>query len=158
MHRPGVAYHTTPYYARRGMANQYNGQIVSQLRATLNLLSQADHDYQGHRARAMHAIGSAMNHLQPRSFSSSQYNLAAPTVATPAGASTAVAVTRTATNGPGRNQMPQATSDAHLQNALQSLNGIQGELTNTGGTQHHVRARQAVQLAIQELNTALSIR
>ena len=57
-----------------------------------------------------------------------------------------------------KNRMPQATSDAHLRNALQSLSAIETQLANNGSTQHHARARVSIQRAIQELNTALTIR
>ena len=54
--------------------------------------------------------------------------------------------------------MPQATSDAHLRNALQSLNAVHSQIANFGTSANHARAMTSVQGAVQELNTALNIR
>jgi hypothetical protein len=130
-------------------ANQNNGQLVSELHSTMLLLAQAQHDYQGHRVRAIHQIGNAIRTLEPASVRRNQAN-AASSIANIGNAN--------GTGAGNKNRMPQATSDGHLQTALQRLNTIENQLTNFGSTSHHARARLDVQKAIQELNLALNIR
>jgi hypothetical protein len=136
-----------PYRARNAMANPNNGQVIAALRSAMSLLAQADHDYQGHRARALGHVGTAVRHLEPAAVRRNQPN---PAMAF-----------QNAGNGAGagkKNAMPQATSDAHLRNAMQQLNAVHTQLTNFGSTPNHARARGSVQNAIQELNIALNIR
>ena len=48
-----------------GMMNQGNArQIASHLQIALSHLANADHDYQGHRVKAMHHVGTAIQSLQ----------------------------------------------------------------------------------------------
>jgi hypothetical protein len=170
-------------YNRNAMANQNNGQMISQLHATMRLLAQADHDYQGHRARAMHEIGTAIRHLEPATARRNQPNPALAYLSAGNGNGNGNAngngngIRNGNGNGSGngtgngngngtragggagpKNRMPQAASDAHLRNALQSLSTMQAELANFGSAPNHVRAHAAVQSAIQELNVALNIR
>ncbi len=133
-------------YNRNAMANQNNGQVISNLNSAMATLAKADHDYQGHRVRAMNHIGTAIRHLEPAAVRRN----------TPNPASTYKAASNG--NGAGKNAKPQAVSDQHLHTALQSLNGIGTHLTTYGTTQNHARALGSVRNAIQELNTALNIR
>jgi hypothetical protein len=142
--------HGYGYGNRNTMARQQNNShVIAALHTALNSLNQADHDYQGHRVRAIHHVGAAIHSLQPGAGSGNPANAAL------------------ALNGNGNlnaagagqnNRMPQATSDAHLRKALQSLSSVHNHLTGNGSTQHHARARNSVQMAMQELNLALNIR
>ena len=62
--------------------------------------------------------------------------------------------------GANRNQhMSQAQSDARMSQALRTLQGINMQASTQGSnTTGHARASGHIQRAIQELNTALSIR
>ena len=166
-------------YNRNAMANQNNGQIISQLHATMRLLAQADHDYQGHRARAIHDVGTAIRDLEPATARRNQPNPAMAYLTAGNGNGNRNGNGNgngngnrngngnSSGNGNGngagagagqKNRMSQAASDANLQNALQSLSTIQAELANFGSTPNHVRANASIQRAIQELNVALNIR
>jgi hypothetical protein len=140
--RPAVSYRN-----RSSLANQNNGPLIAELRSTMGLLTQADRDYQGHRAQAIHHVGNAIRSLEPASVRNFQVNPAA-----------AFGNNANGNNAARKNLMPQAASDGHLQDARQRLNTIANQMANLGGSQHHVRARQHVQRAIQELNVALNIR
>jgi hypothetical protein len=142
----GYARQAVPYGNRGAAAYQNNGTVLANLRATLALLARADHDYQGHRVRAMHHVGTAIRALEPAMARRTQPN---PALATTRAGNGAVA---------GRGRMPQATSDGHLRNALQSLNAIDAHLATTGGASRHVRARASVQNAMREIHVALNIR
>ncbi len=154
--------------SRRGYTNgnhHSTGAMVSSLRSVMTELNKADHDYDGHRVRAIHHLGQAIHTLQPQSSVSH--------LAANKGAGTANrAVTTTSA---GRNvagapaaRMPQAESDAHLKRAREGLmnmqsrmaggNGINANGTSTGGHQPVQLAHNHVQKAMQELNLALNIR
>jgi hypothetical protein len=151
----GRGYRNRYFGGRHGYGrNQGNNRaIIARLRAVHMSLARIDHDYQGHRVRAMHAITMAIRQLSHRSMI---YR----------GAGFAPGVN----NGPGlgmrgrvggrRGQaMNQAQSDAIMSQALRTLQGIGMQLSTQGpGTLGHARASGHVQVAIRELNTALSIR
>jgi hypothetical protein len=62
-------------------------------------------------------------------------------------------------NGRGQGMnMNQAQSDAVMSRALRTLQGIGMQLSAQGVNMGHARASGHVQMAIRELNTALSIR
>ena len=98
-------------------------------------LESADHDYAGHRVRAIEHIHSALGHL------------GSPSAGGGGG------------GGQGQGNMPQSASDAALRAALVKLQTAQGHLSSkTATAEHHGNARGAVSEAIRELNTALAIR
>jgi hypothetical protein len=123
--------------------NQNNGAVIATLQSAMGHLSQADHDYQGHRVKALNHVGTAIRHLEPAAVRRNQPNPAA--------------ALNTGQGAGGKNLMPQATSDTHLRKALQTLNNVQGHLSG-GTTTNHARARTSVQNAIRELNVALNVR
>lgn len=104
---------------------------VAQLRATSHLLHQADHDYKGHRVKAIHEIHLAIHILHPV-----HKKHHAPTVKTAGG------------------NLPQAVSDAHLKQAITQLQGVHAGLNNNAPAQ----AIAAIRAAVSQLNTALSIK
>jgi len=107
---------------------------ISLLRTVHTKLRGADHDYQGHRVRAMSHVASAIRSLHPSS-----------------------ALNTNVTAGQGN--LPQAQSDEILRNALVHLSTAETSLgTGTNGAAHHRNARTSVAEAIHELHTALEIR
>ena len=108
--------------------------IISLLRMAHSRLQQADHDYQGHRARAANHVVSALRHLGAPGLPGSGI-------------------------APGAGRLPQAQSDGYLRDALFRLNQVQNELgTRVNRVAHHGSARSQVAAAIGEINLALSIR
>src|SRR5262249_50304043 len=94
----------------------------------------ADHDYQGHRVRAMSHVATAIRHLHPSSALNTNVS-------------------------PGLGNLPQAQSDQILRDALVHLNTAEGSLgAGTAAAAHHQSARSSVSQAIHELNTALQVR
>jgi hypothetical protein len=139
-----------------GRSQGQNRAIVSRLRSVHASLARLDHDYRGHRVRAMHAISMAIRQLSHRSMVYGNTGFAA-------GMNNGLGMARRRGGvgaGARRPQpMSQAQSDARMNHALRTLQGINMQLTNQGyNTTGHARARGHVQRAIHELNTALSIR
>ena len=145
------------YGGRRGYGQSQgtNRAAVSRLRAVHSSLARIDHDYQGHRARAMHSISMAIRQLSNRSsvyrntgFNGNMNNRAGMANRGGAGA------------GRGRRQpMTQAQSDQIMSQALRTTQGVQMQLASQGNASGgHARARGHLQHSIREMNTALSIR
>ncbi len=139
-----------------GRSQGNNRAIVSRLRSVHAGLARLDHDYQGHRVRAMHSISMAIRQLSHRSMIYS-------------GSGFASGMNNGRANGNrqgglgagGRRGQPmsQAQSDARMGQSLRTLQGINMQLTSQGtGTSGHARASGHVLAAIRELNTALMIR
>jgi hypothetical protein len=154
------------YYGGRygyGRSQGYNRAIVARLRAVRASLARIDHDYQGHRVRAMHSISMAIRQLSHRSMVYSGVGFAPGMSGGTAigmrrggglGAGTGLGVA-----GRGRQPMSQAQSDARMGRDLRVLQGINMQLSNQGSyTSGHARARGHVQHAIYELGVALKIR
>ena len=109
-------------------------ESIALLRAAHQRLHQADHDYAGHRIRAMEHVGSALGHL----------------------GSSAQAGVR---SGTGRGTMPQPVSDAHLREARGHLEMIRNRIAaGPAAAKGHGAARGAVEAAIREIDIALSLR
>jgi hypothetical protein len=158
----GRGYHNG-YYGRRygyGRSQGYNRAIVARLRSVHRSLARIDHDYQGHRVRAMHQTTMAIRQLLHRSmvyrgmgFGRGLNNgLAVGMRRVGAGRGVGVGAAR-------RPHMPQAQSDARMSQALRNLQGVNMQLSSQGSnTSGHARARGHVMQAIRELNVALAIR
>ena len=109
-------------------------ESISLLRAVHHKLHEADHDYDGHRHRALEHVGSALGHL----------------------GSSAEAPNR---SGPGRRNSPQSVSDAIMRETRASLEMIKGRFAvGTGVAKGHSEARGAVDAAIREIGLALAVR
>jgi hypothetical protein len=108
---------------------------INLLRMSHAKLREADHDYQGHRVRAMGHIASALEHLGSPAFHAEfGQNF-------------------------GLGNLPQSKSDEILHNALVHLKTVESELTKgTNHAAHHGSARAKVAEAIGELHIALNIR
>ena len=113
---------------------------VEDLRQAHRLLVEADHDYDGHRARAAEAVHRAIRELEGRHHGRSIS--AAPTV-----------THKLATAKRPANHESQATSDAQLRKARADL---QWALNHISG--RHPKAAAHVKHAIREIDTALHIK
>jgi hypothetical protein len=139
-----------------GRSQGMNRAIVSRLRSVHSSLARIDHDYQGHRIRAMHAISLAIRQLSHRAMGYSGAGVA-PGMVNRAGMGMRRSVLGGA--GGGGQRLPQAQSDARMSQALRTLQGVEMQLTNlASNTLGQTRARGYVGQAIHELNVALSIR
>jgi hypothetical protein len=149
------------YYGGRygyGRSQGNNRAIIARLRAVQMSLARVNHDYQGHRVRAMHQITMAIRQLSHRSMI---YGIArfAPAMNNGAGLGMGRGLGGGGVGGRRGQPMNQAQSDAIMSQALRTLQGIGMQLTSFGSnTMGHARASGHVQVAIRELNTALSIR
>lgn len=134
--------HTAAKAATPNNSGQNAGNTTATaLHQAHTLLANANHDYEGHRAKAAAHVTQAIHELAGH-----QHGANGTGHKGAAGA---------ANNGAGRgngNKEAQAQSDAQLRQAIQLLNGARGQLPN-----NHKAAAQ-IQSAITELNTALKIR
>ncbi len=147
-YRPGSRRYRTQNYSRRyASSNRAISGVVSRLRSTHRSLARLDHDYKGHRRRAMSAIHTAIRYLSHSSVRRSLSRV-----------NNVGGVNKNRPNVVGRQRMPQAQSDAQMRRAMQSLQLVSSRLANSGSTSNHYRARGAVQAAYRELGTALQIR
>ena len=107
---------------------------ISFLKTAQMKLSKADHDYAGHRVRAMRHVARALDQLTGSYLFNENM-------------------------GAGNGNLPQVESDRLLREAEGHLNTIENTLrTRTNGLEHHQSARTSVAEAIRELRIALTIR
>ena len=121
---------------------------VAELNTTIKLLQAADHDYQGHRAQAVHDIHQAIHALHPtanNNKSSAKGKQVTGKNVTAKGKNLA--------KGQGENKEPQAVSDAQLKQAILQLNTVQGQLKAGPPS-----ALNSVQAAVKQLQIALTIK
>ena len=136
---------TTPVAKHEG-----RGGIVETLCAAHKLLSEADRDYQGHRAKAAEEIGKALKELG--------HHVAAKTTAAATTASAPVVKKASAPPGKAVHEA-QNSSDTQMKQALQLLEGAMSAHVNVKHARtEHVRAGRNIKNAIGEINTALSIK
>ncbi len=168
------ARHYRAYGYGRGYRNRYNRggsgygrsqgntrAIVSRLRSVHSGLARLDHDYRGHRVRAMHSISMAIRQLSHRSMIYRNTGFASNMNNNRGQGNNRQAGLNGNGNGNARRPQPltQAQSDSRMGQHLRTLQGVHMQLTGQGtNTSGHSRARGHVQVAIRELNTALSIR
>jgi hypothetical protein len=123
-----------------------NAAAVTALHQVEALLASAIHDYDGHRAKAAHLVRQAIHELHPHHATGTKTGQGKNNV--PAKGNKP---NNNGNNG-NANQQTQAQSDAKLQQAMQALNTIQGQLA------HAPKAAAHVQTAVKELTTALQIK
>jgi hypothetical protein len=142
-----------------GRSQGNNRAVVARLRSVHASLATNNHDYQGHRVRAMQAVSMAIRQLSHRSMIASGAGFS--------GMNTGRAMGMRQQGGAGagggmggrRGQpMSQAQSDARMSRDLRTLQGINMQLASQGNTTGHARASGHVQQAMHEINFALSIR
>jgi hypothetical protein len=106
---------------------------IAKLHDVHKRLTEADHDYQGHRVKAMQHVASALEHL------------GAPAIG--------------ANLGYSWGNLPQEQSDRLLRDSLVQLNQAEKALrSGTNLAAHHESARTSVAEAIRELHSALAVR
>jgi hypothetical protein len=148
-------------YGRRygyGRSQSYNRAIVARLRSVRMNLARISHNYNGHRARAMHAISMAVRQLTHRSMIYSGVGFA-PGMNN--GMGMGMGIGRGGLGAGGRQMQPmtQAQSDARMSQSLRTLQGINMQLANQSyGITSNGWAIGHVQRAIRELHVALAIR
>ncbi len=113
--------------------NLVNAQLVQELVRARTLVHNADHDYNGYRAKAAHQIRQAIHALEPK-----HKHPKLPPVS-------------------GSNNQPQSVSDKHLQQAMQILQTVHTQMSGATA-KHHVTAQTHVTNAYQDLQTALKIK
>jgi hypothetical protein len=132
--------------ARKAKRSQ-DAQLVKQLRQAKSLLQKANHDYKGHRVKAIAQINKAIAQLRLD---------ASPRRSTKARTTTAK---RTTTVKPPRTGggEPQAVSDAQLKQAQQILTTVQTQLAALPATPYRTLAGTHIGNASTELTTALAV-
>jgi hypothetical protein len=144
-----------------GRSQGNNRAVIGQLRSVRASLARIDHDYQGHRVRAMRAVSMAIRQLSHRSMMSGGVGLAGMNNGMNNGrAGMGMRQGGGVGAGAGRRQpMSQAQSDARMSRDLRILQGVNMQLSGQGnGYSGSGHAGGHVQRAIHELNVALSIR
>jgi hypothetical protein len=132
-------------------------ELIESLHSSRTYLTQANHDYQGHRAKALEEVGNAIKMLSPATSQAkaTQAGLASANhakAANPPASSTPTTSPTKASASP----ISQATSDEHLAEAKQLLQSVESQMANTGINSHQfMQARSSIQIAIRELNLAL---
>jgi hypothetical protein len=119
---------------------------MKELRAAHLLLAEADHDYQGHRAKAAKEVHKALSELGYHHHPTTAH----PGTAIPGGA---VATRKAAAVHQSVAHEPQATSDTQLRKARQILRGALTQLNS-----RRPKAAADLRAAIGEIDRALSIR
>jgi hypothetical protein len=160
----GHGYRNHYYGGRRGYgSSQANSRaVVARLRAVHHGLSRIDHDYQGHRVRAMHQVSMAIRALTHRSMIYRNGGFANGMNTNLVAANQRLLNRRNvagAGNARRHQRMPQGMSDARMSQALRTLQGVSMQLSTQGtNTSRHGRALGHVHYAMNELNTALTVR
>jgi hypothetical protein len=173
----GRGYRNRYYGGRRGYGRSQgsNRAIVARLRSVHRSLARIDHDYRGHRVRAMHSISMAIRQLSHRSMIYSGVGFAprmnngmgmgqggAGGIGAGGIGAGGIGAGGIGAGGAGarrRQPMSQAQSDARMSQDLRTLQGINMQLNSQGySTTSHARASGHVQHAIRELGMALAIR
>ena len=128
-------------------AHAAHAALVTQLHAAHALLVQADHDYDGHRAKAAHEVTKAIHELtgHHNAGAGGQAGAKNQQAAGQAGAKNQQA-------GGAKQKMPQAQSDAMLQKAAQMLSATVAKMPAGHKSTAHIHT------AITELGTALKIK
>jgi hypothetical protein len=127
--------------AGQGGAATVTGPFATQvtaLRETVVLLNKADHDYKGHRAKAVHELHVAIHSLHPA------HKKPHPPTAKKGG-------------NKGGNNEPQAVSDAQLAQAIKQIQVVQTQLGNAT-VNVPPQALPALAAAVTQLQTALKIK
>ena len=160
------------YYGRRygyGRSQGNNRAIVSRLRSAQMQLARIDHDYQGHRVRAMHQVSMAIRQLSHRSmiysgvgFAPGMNNRMGMGMGMGRGGMGGRAGLGNAGGNGGRGgagRMTQAQSDARMSHSLRTLAGSEhAARQSVERDERACAARGHVMQAVRELNVALSIR
>ena len=118
-----------------------HAELIQTLRAAHSLLVHADHDYDGHRAKAAEEVHKALREL-------GYEHKSVKAATTPE--SGVVIPPQTVVTGQPKVHEPQANSDIQLRKARRLLEGALTQLP-----EKHVRAAENVHAAIREIRMAL---
>lgn len=133
--------------------NNAYSQTVTALHQAHTLLANADHDYNGHRAKAAEHISHAIRELGGQHHANGGTNGGTRIFGATIGGNKGHGNGAKAGGANGnRMREPQAQSDAQLQKALGLIEGVSGHVSNTH------KASQHIQSAVAELSTALQVR
>lgn len=128
--------------------------VIAELHAAKALLEKADHDYEGHRAKAAHEISAAIHELSANHKKKPGTGKAQAKPQNPNGKKAAAgAKGKGSGKGKGKLKEPQAVSDAQLKEAQKLLANA---LTKMPAS--HPKAVENIKAAIAELTTALKIK
>jgi hypothetical protein len=132
----------SPASAQATATTSPNAAIIKSLRQAHHLLVRADHDYDGHRAKAAEEVAKALRDLG--------YHHKKTVTTTPAAA---VVTNPTVHAGQPKLHESQGSSDAQVQQALQILQGTVSQLSGK-----HPKALANINAAIGQINTALKLK
>jgi len=127
--------------------------VVTELKSIKHLLEKADHDYKGHRLKAVEEIGGAIHALEHGKHGHH------PTALTQAGNGKSEKGTGekgTGGKGPGLKE-PQAESNKQVSEALKALEGVYRHLEREGHGEHHKHAAELIHKAIGQLKEAIKV-
>jgi hypothetical protein len=130
-------------------------QVIAELKAARALLEKANHDYQGHRAKAVHEITHAIHLLEHGKHHPNPQTAAGNGNGNKPTAAGGKKGKKAAGNANKPNE-PQGQSDAQLKHAIEILHKVEKQL-HGGQAQHHRHAAEAIHKAIHELHTALKV-
>ena len=153
---PGTAAATVQSPAKPSKQQHDNKKVAAELHAAKALLEKANHDYHGHRAKAVHEITHAIHLLEHGKHP-------AKTTSSTAGEQS-TAQTKPKSAGPKKSKAknhkgkhkPQSASDAQLKQAIDMLQAAHKNMS-TGKQKHHDKAAELIQKAIHELHAALKV-
>jgi hypothetical protein len=120
--------------------------LLGQLHTAKKLLETAIHDYDGHRAKAVHELHEAIKVLE-------EHHKAHTTVT---GQPTAPSVKPAQAQVVPQPEITQAQSDAQLRQAANLIQGVQSVLSPS--SPHHIKAAVHLNDAVKELGIAVSIK
>lgn len=126
---------------------------IATLRSAKKLLEEANHDYKGHRAKAVSAIHKAIVEIEHHGVKTGVKQTAANPAAAAAKANARAVAAANGSKTPAVHES-QVNSDVQLRAAQELLVKVQSELS----TGKHPKALAHVQLALQELQVALQIK
>jgi len=130
-----------PSFRPGGKSTSRSGeQIIGELRSIRAVLENADRDYKGHRAAAVHELGVAIHALENHHGMAKHHPTGAPNAGEKGG------------------NEKQEVSDKHLEQAKEHLKHVEMQLTRLPKNEHHMKAEKAIRLAIKELGEALNIK
>jgi hypothetical protein len=137
--------------------------LIGELQQAATLLEQAIHDYDGHRAAALHGVHQAMHALKHdmHHHNKTGATVKQPKPANPTTGGTAAAPQQQTANKPkntNANKETQAASDAQLKQAMTGLQSVLNQLGSLPQGPKHVHAEEHVKKAIHHLHTALEIK
>ncbi len=121
-------------------------ELIETLRHAHRLLVHADHDYDGHRAKAAEEVHKALIDLGYRAKKSQ------PALALTR-ATGGVAAPQVVQSGQPKVHEPQASSDAQLHEARELLKGALAQMNGT-----HPKATANIEAAVREIRIALKLK